>query len=789
MENLQPDYQGSISFLKQFAPGGPWVLTAINIDKKGITTSTFYENEQEYVLDWLKLHNSTKNVYFGVNPPLFSLSKKASREDIKEVAWFHIDIDPRPGEDIVLEQSRALSMLTDKLPSGIPEPTCIIFSGGGFQACWKLNTPIPINGDLLLAEDAKRYNQQLEVIFNADHCHNIDRMLRLPGTINIPDIRKRKKGRVNSLAKVIYFDNNKVYSINRFNKSYSVQIPNSSIFSDSNININTDVSEKVVDLSDLDEWSVPERIKIIIAQGRHPDEIKTKDDTRSAWLFDCVCGLLRANVPDSVIFSIITDPEYSISQSVLCNGINSQKYALRQIERGKEHLIDPWFSVLNEKHAVIRNVSGKCRIIEEVWSSGLKRTKLTLQSFEDFRNAYRHIDIEVGTSPDGSKRIKKLGSFWIDHPMRRQYDTIVFAPGKEIKGSYNLWKGFYCQAVPGDCSLYLNHLKHNICCNNLEHYNYLISWMARAVQFPDCPGEVAVVLRGGRGTGKSYFANHFGKLFGRHFLQVSNSSHIIGNFNAHLKDIVVLFADEAFFAGDKAHASVLKTLITEETVTIEKKNIDVEPEANYIHLIMASNEDHVIPAGSDERRFFMLDVGKENQQNTKYFENITNQLENGGYEALLHYLINYDLSSFNVRKVPKTEALNDQKVLSLNSISEFWYQRLLEGTTFRCGSSWETSVLKDDILDAYIDHTKRFNITRRGNATALGKELKRIHPTLLTTRKTTQWYEQSIDGFVKKIEGLRHFWIFPELDIARKQWDSVFGKTAWNSILEDKVEI
>jgi hypothetical protein len=366
-------------------------------------------------------------------------------------------------------------------------------------------------------------------------------MLRLPGSINIPDVRKRKKGRKNALARVICFDNNKIYSINRFNKSYSIQIQNSSSFCSNNDNINIDISEKILDLSDLDQWSVPDRIKVIIAQGRHPYETKTKDDTRSAWLFDCICGLLRANVPDSVIFSIITDSEYIISQSVLDNGKNSQKYALRQIERAKEHLIDPWFLILNEKHAVVRNIGGKCRIIEEVWSSGLKRTKLTLQSFDDFRNAYGHITIQIGTNNKGDPIYKKLGAFWIDHPMRRQYDTIVFAPGKEIKGAYNLWKGFYCQAIPGDCGLYLNHLENNICCNNLEHYNYLISWMARAVQFPDCPGEVAIVLRGGRGTGKSYFANHFGKLFGRHFLQVSNSSHIIGNFNAHLKDIVVLF--------------------------------------------------------------------------------------------------------------------------------------------------------------------------------------------------------------------------------------------------------
>lgn len=70
----------------------------------------------------------------------------------------------------------------------------------------------------------------------------------------------------------------------------------------------------------------------------------------------------------------------------------------------------------------------------------------------------------------------------------------------------------------------------------------------------DEQGEVAVVLRGGKGVGKSFVAEHFGRLFGRHYLKVSQPGHLVGNFNSHLRDVVVLFADEAFYAGDKRRA-------------------------------------------------------------------------------------------------------------------------------------------------------------------------------------------------------------------------------------------
>lgn len=36
-----------------------------------------------------------------------------------------------------------------------------------------------------------------------DNCHNVDRLLRLPGTINMPNAKKRAAGRVPTLARII----------------------------------------------------------------------------------------------------------------------------------------------------------------------------------------------------------------------------------------------------------------------------------------------------------------------------------------------------------------------------------------------------------------------------------------------------------------------------------------------------------------------------------------------------------------------------------------------------------
>ena len=74
----------------------------------------------------------------------------------------------------------------------------------------------------------------------------------------------------------------------------------------------------------------------------------------------------------------------------------------------------------------------------------------------------------------------------------------------------------------------------------------MIHWMADAIQNPSTRPGVALAIRGQQGVGKGVFVNMFARLFGPHFIQVTQSSHLVGNFNGHQKDKLLVFADEAF---------------------------------------------------------------------------------------------------------------------------------------------------------------------------------------------------------------------------------------------------
>lgn len=774
----------SLDFLNQFRPGGPWTLTAIPVDGGKLNTVTFTSEQTDKLEEWLTKNGEGHNIYFSVNPCLEAVSKKASREDIRAVEYLHVDVDPRAGEDLETEQARIL----EKLKAFKPKATCIIFSGGGYQAFWRLEEAFAVDGDIAKAEEAKRYNMQLEMILGGDNCHNVDRIMRLPGTMNRPNAKKRKKGRKEVMAETVYLDTKISYPLSKFTAAQKVQESASGFSggrSDLTPKVDTGNVRRIADLSELGE-GVKDWVKVLIAQGRDPDE-PHRFASRSEALFCVCCELIRSGIDDETIYSIITDKDFGIAESVVQLGSRAEAYALRQIERAKENAVDPALRELNEKHAVISSIGGKCRVIAEEHDHAFNRPKIELQTFQDFSNRYMHRRVKIGQDKNGADQFMPLGKWWLQHKSRRQFDAMVFVPAREIEGAFNMWRGFTCEAVPGNCKKFLRHLKDNVCCGVPEYYKYLMAWLAAAVQQPDKPAGTAVVMRGKQGTGKSFFAKAVGKLFGQHFLHISNSKHLVGSFNAHLRDCVLLFADEAFYAGDKKSEGILKALITEEHIVIEKKGIDSEAQRNYIHLIMASNSDWVVPVAMDDRRFFVLDMAEEHRRDSDYFGEIAKELDNGGYEALLHYLMTLDISEVDLRNVPTTEALIEQKQLNMNPEQAWWYDKLHEGRVLYRHEEWETILVKEELLLDLERFVKRYagNYMNRISQTRLTRFLSRYMPPGLpqtTTRRV------SPDPTASPVTGLAFntnpkCYKIPTLDECRKAWDAVAGsETKWQDV-------
>jgi hypothetical protein len=173
-----------------------------------------------------------------------------------------------------------------------------------------------------------------------------------------------------------------------------------------------------------------------------------------------------------------------------------------------------------------------------------------------------------------------------------------------------------------------------------------------------------------------------------------------------------MFADEAFFAGDRAHESMLKAIITEPRLRIEMKGIDMFQMPNRISLVLASNSDWVVPATRHERRFFVLDMPVYNIGRSTYWAHLHAAInDRRTLGAFLRYLLERDLSKFDVRRLPYTAGLDEQKHASLDT-EERWLLDLLDrgsGLDNEAPSfvirDWETEISFDKLFRSYEAYT------------------------------------------------------------------------------------
>jgi hypothetical protein len=348
-----------------------------------------------------------------------------------------------------------------------------------------------------------------------------------------------------------------------------------------------------------------------------------------------------------------------------------------------------------------------------------------------FQQWYANCFTEI-RDPDNKVKTVTWANAWLGNRGRRQYQGLEFYPDPQLAsgtpGYFNTWRGFSVAPHPKahGYAIFQDHLLNNVCDGDPNLFQWVFGFFAQMIQQPRKKPGTALVLRGGMGAGKTKVGEVMGSLFPENFFLVDSARYLTGHFNMHMASCLLLQADEAVWAGNKEAEGHLRGLITSDDQMIEPKGIDAIRLKNYARLIMTSNEDWVVPAGKDERRFCVLDVNPRCQQNISYFQEMDEELNNGGREALLHDLLTFDLSSVNLRQIPRTGALLEQKIHSLDPIDGWWLDRLMAGTPTRKQTSWPLLIECDLLREDYIGSTDQIGIKRKSTETVLGSRLKKL---------------------------------------------------------------
>ncbi len=338
-----------------------------------------------------------------------------------------------------------------------------------------------------------------------------------------------------------------------------------------------------------------------------------------------------------------------------------------------------WARWMNAKHTVLTQIGGKCMVMSRY--EGMP----VLQSFEAFRNRYLNLNayIEGALNKDGEPKPVPVADWWLRQRERDEALTLCFRPDcaeRLVDGCLNTWSGYAVAPRAGAWPIMRQFIRDIVASGNDVHEAYIMRWVTWVVQNPGRRAEVVLVLRGKRGVGKNTLFDAICAMFGKHSKTVSNPKHLTGAFNAHLQNCAFLFANEALPPNDKPSEQVMKALITDRTIAIERKGVDVEDQPNVLSIGMASNEGWCVPAGFNERRFAVFDISDARMQDTAYFGTVLAELDGGGRAAMLHDLLATDLQGWHPRDgVPQTSSLVDQQLASLRGADRVVYHMLADG--------------------------------------------------------------------------------------------------------------
>lgn len=221
---------------------------------------------------------------------------------------------------------------------------------------------------------------------------------------------------------------------------------------------------------------------------------------------------------------------------------------------------------------------------------------------------------------------------------------VLIRDGHRVLNSY---VPVHVDAIPGDVSLFLNHL-HKLYPNERDAA-ILLAYFAAMVQHKGTKFQWAPLLQGVEGNGKTFFSRAMTYCLSKRYTHNARASEIGSNFNGAFEDkLLVIIEDVKISEHREAAWETLKPMITNTTMEIERKGVNQVTRDVCFNFIMNSNHKDAIRKTENDRRianFFSaqqrkFDLARDNM-GPGYFKRLYDWADEGGYAAIHHYLLNY----------------------------------------------------------------------------------------------------------------------------------------------------
>ncbi len=364
-DHLKPREDEIKEFLELFHPNGPWSVNAVraSIERAKMVGGTFPKIE-DCVARVIERNSERDNVWFSIGRfDANTKGGKAKKSDILSIPalWIDLDVDKSlEGDERDKAMADQVRRLTVDLPPGVPRPSLIVNSGNGHWAYWLLQDSFdnpfgPIEQINKWVLEVEERNYWLAEQFGADRCHNIDRIARIPGTINWPTKTKIEAGFEPVMAKYLRekSDPNLAYDLGEFQR---LELPNKK----GSANAGTDKAGST-DRSPITERQLEMKVgkttTARVVNGRVDDD----PNDRSKVLWKVVFSLVSRNLDDAQVRYVLLNKDWRISDHIY-DQPNPMRYVNRQITRAKARMSNTFVASAKSGWRPLSSSPHNCRV-------------------------------------------------------------------------------------------------------------------------------------------------------------------------------------------------------------------------------------------------------------------------------------------------------------------------------------------------------------------------------------------------------------------------------------------
>ena len=376
----------------------------------------------------------------------------------------------------------------------------------------------------------------------------------------------------------------------------------------------------------------------------------------------------------------------------------------------------------------------------------LSYNKTLLINSSEFELQYENVFIN--TVDD--KQVK-WSNIWRKQKYLKTYENVDFLPQPLPCPNHtmNTFNGLRAEKLQNcddvNIDLFKNHID-ILSGNDKKGSEYIINYLAHAVQKPGELPRVALVFQSEQGTGKNiFFENFVRKMLGAEYLlQTAEMDKVIGRFSMINNKLFVIM-DETSGKDSFTNSDKIKNIITAEQIAWERKGIDGININNCGRYLFFSNNDTPVKIESSDRRYVVYKCSTERQNDRDYFKAMNNLFKNdNAIKIFYNYLMSIDIEEWDsINDRPITQAYKDIQSVNIPSMAKWLEERYYNYNHYRSmginDAEDYSHVKSSELFNDYKDWLSENGFkSMEYNSTKFGREINKYN--VFKKRKNTGIY-------------------------------------------------